>query len=212
MKKHEWRKQERSLYLPKKEPELIDVPSQVFLTISDKGSPKDPKFAHAVKALYSISYAIKMTLKKSDDRPADYYDYTVYPLEGIWSHMNMTNTCSAGGRYKDNLVYELMIRQPGFITQQRFMSLLTDLVQRNDNEYLSKVGYQVIRDGKSVQMMHVGPFERETETLEQMEIYASNHQLKRVTDSHREIYLTDFNKTAPENLKTVLRFSVEEDL
>jgi hypothetical protein len=152
-----------------------------------------------------------MTLKKSQDRPPGYADYTVYPLEGIWSPGSTANTCSAGCPYPDEYNYELMIRQPQFVTRQCFLSLLTDLVQSNDNEYLGKIRYETICDGKSVQMLHLGPFEREADTLAQMEIFMDEHQLKRATNSHREIYLTDYNKTAPENLKTVIRFSVEQD-
>ncbi|RIV71567.1 GyrI-like domain-containing protein [Flagellimonas aequoris] len=209
MLKKEWRKHEKRLYLPKNGPEIIDVAQQVYLTLEGKGNPSDAKFALAVKALYSISYAIKMALKKSVDRPKNYVDYTVYPLEGIWSRCDEGNTCSAGCQNKDNLVYQLMIRQPDFVSEVKFMGLLTDLVQRNENELLGQVKYKIIHDGKSVQMMHVGPFEKEGETLVMMESFLEEHELKRVSDSHREIYLTDYNRTAPEKLKTVLRFAVE---
>jgi hypothetical protein len=58
-------------------------------------------------------------------------------------------------------------------------------------------------------MLHVGPFDTETESFRLMEEYASEQGLLRASKLHREIYLSDFRKTAPEKLKTVLRFKVK---
>ena len=43
--KHEWRKKEKKLYLPKNRPVLIDVPEQQFLTIEGEGNPNDTIFS-----------------------------------------------------------------------------------------------------------------------------------------------------------------------
>lgn len=63
-------------------------------------------------------------------------------------------------------------------------------------------------EGKVVQMLHVGPFDKEPETLQKIDEFMMNHNLKRA-GLHHEIYLSDFNKTAPEKLKTILREPVE---
>ena len=36
--KHEWRKSEKKLYIPKTKPELIDVPDLNYFTISGQGN------------------------------------------------------------------------------------------------------------------------------------------------------------------------------
>jgi len=81
--KFEWRKQEKNLYLPKEKPELLTVPKQKFITIQGKGDPNSPQFSELVGVLYSVAYAIKM-IPKHGFTPEGYYDYTVYPLEGLW--------------------------------------------------------------------------------------------------------------------------------
>lgn len=43
--KHEWRKHEKKLYLPKQEPELLKVSEQKFLAINGQGNPKDQDFS-----------------------------------------------------------------------------------------------------------------------------------------------------------------------
>ena len=43
-----------------------------------------------------------------------------------------------------------------------------------------------------------------------MEKYCEEQGLIRIEKTHREIYITDARRTAPEKLKTVLRFKVSE--
>lgn len=62
--KHEWRKAEKGLYLPKNHPIHILVPEMKFFTIQGKGNPNDPAFENYVAALYALSYAVRMSYKK----------------------------------------------------------------------------------------------------------------------------------------------------
>lgn len=81
--KYEWRKQEKILYLPKQRPELVTVPEQKFFMIKGKGNPNGEEFAEKIGALYSLAYAVRM-MPKQGFTPEGYFEYTVYPLEGIW--------------------------------------------------------------------------------------------------------------------------------
>jgi hypothetical protein len=58
-------------------------------------------------------------------------------------------------------------------------------------------------------MLHLGSYDDEPESFMIMESFTETENLKRISKTHREIYLTDARKTAPEKLKTVLRFGVE---
>ncbi|MDR3584238.1 MAG: hypothetical protein P4L59_02800 [Desulfosporosinus sp.] len=49
-----------------------------------QGNPNDQEFSDAIGALYSLAYAVKM-LPKKGVMPEGYFDYTVYPLEGVWN-------------------------------------------------------------------------------------------------------------------------------
>lgn len=81
--KHEWKKNEKQFYLPKNEHELISIPEFKFFTIEGNGNPNDDFFAEYIGVLYSLSYGIKMSRKKGTE-PEGYFDYTIYPLEGVW--------------------------------------------------------------------------------------------------------------------------------
>ena len=79
--KHEWRKKEKGMYIPKNNPERITIPSFKFFMIEGKGNPNDDFFAEYIGVLYSLSYAIKMS-PKAGIAPQDYFEYTVlaHPL------------------------------------------------------------------------------------------------------------------------------------
>ncbi|MDC6366847.1 MULTISPECIES: GyrI-like domain-containing protein [Flavobacteriaceae] len=208
MKKHEWRKSEKKYYLPKKWPELIEIPPFNFVTISGEGNPDEPSFADYISALYSLSYRIKMSLKRVQKPPKDYCDYTVYPLEGFWDIKESAKNEADFTFNKDDLVFKLMIRQPDFITKALFDEMLKLTQRKKKNPLLPLLQYETITDGLAVQMLHVGSFDNELESLKKMESFTKKQGLKRASKIHREIYLSDFRKVHNEQLRTVLRFKV----
>lgn len=80
--KHEWKKEEKQLYVPGTKPSVVDVPKLQFAMISGEGDPNGDAFAGDVGALYALSYGIRM-MPKSGFTPPGYEEYTVYPLEGV---------------------------------------------------------------------------------------------------------------------------------
>ena len=209
MDKHEWRKKEKKTYLPKSKPEVINVPAYQYLTIEGEGNPNSELFSGCVAVLYALSYAIKMTPKKMENPPKGYFDYTVYPLEGVWDINEKAKKTFNGKVNKDDFVYKLMIRQPDFVKENFFTQMLELVKVKKPHTLLDKVKFEKIKDGKSIQMLHIGSFDTEPESFKIMETFAGNENLKRISKVHREIYLTDFRKVPEDKLKTVLRFKVE---
>ena len=208
--KHEWRKKEKQVYLPKARPEQINIPAYNFLTISGKGNPNNPEFSDYIGALYPICYGIKMGLKKNPVLD-NYYDYTVYPLEGVWDISDEAKkTYQENTKLnKDDLVFTLMIRQPDFVTEKYALDVIEQAKIKKPNPLFDKVKFQKIIEGNCIQMLHVGSYDKEPVTFKTMEDFAKNNGLKRKSKVHREIYLSDFRKVAPEKLKTVLRFKLK---
>lgn len=207
MSKFEWRKQLKELYLPKAKPSKIQVPAINYFTIEGHGNPNSERFKEDVETLYALSYAIRMMPKKGIT-PQGYYEYTVFPLEGIWD-------LDEEGRKldylsKDHLVYQLMIRQPDFVTEELFHTVLNGVKQKKPNLHLENVKFERIEEGLCVQAMHMGSYDNEPETFAIMEQFCHESKLTRIEKTHKEIYITDVRKTAPEKLKTVLRFKVAE--
>lgn len=53
-------------------------------------------------------------------------------------------------------------------------------------------------------MLYLGRFKKETETLEKMQDFINKNKLE-VNGLHHEIYLSDFRRTEPAKLRTILR-------
>ena len=115
--KHEWRKKEKEYYLPKNKPEQIIIPQFKFFSIKGEGNPNSEIFPEYVGVLYSLSYAIKMSQKKGIG-PKGYFDYTVYPLEGVWDINEEAKKNFSGHIDKNDLEFNLMIRQPDFVDEE----------------------------------------------------------------------------------------------
>lgn len=209
MDKYEWRKLEKETYLPKNFPRLLTLPRFKFVTISGRGNPNDPGFSRYIEALYSLSYGIKMTAKTKGPTPKGHYDYTVYPLEGVWDITDQAKKDFTGKINKDDLVFKIMIRQPDFVTEEYFETIRGIVRKKKPLPLLDKTTFSEIEEGRCVQMMHIGPYDDEPATFEIMEKFASDNGVTRRSKIHREIYISDFRKTAPEKLKTVLRFQVD---
>lgn len=203
--KFEWRKHAKEYYLPKTSPVLIDVPEFNFITIKGRGNPNSSEFADRVAALYALSYAIKMSPKKGIN-PVGYFEYTVFPLEGVWDINDEAKLASIWT--KDQLVYQLMIRQPDFVTIELFNQIREMLCAKDSNSLLMDIELIKLTDDRAVQCLHIGSYDDEAATFAKMEQFCLDNDLQRKSKTHREIYLSDARKVAPEKLQTVLRFEV----
>jgi hypothetical protein len=203
--KYEWRKQDKEFYLPKSSPALVDIPAMKFFTIKGTGNPNSEAFTERVEALYKLSYAIRMMPKKGIT-PDGYFEYTVFPLEGIWD-------LDEEGRQlayldKDRFVYTLMIRQPDFVTQDLMEQARLALEEKASSKLVKEISFEETTEGQCVQCMHIGSYDDEPKTFQTMGHYCNERGLVRTDLRHREIYISDPRKTTPEKMKTVLRFNV----
>ncbi|WP_024955853.1 GyrI-like domain-containing protein [Sulfurospirillum arcachonense] len=205
--KYEWRKKEKDIYLPPKKPVMIDIPCFKYFAINSKGNPNSAFFGECIEALYAVSYAIRMSYKKGL-QPEGFYEYTVYPLEGIWDISEKAKQSFDGRIDKDELVFKLMIRQPDFVTNEFSETAKEWALRKKGNPLIEKLAFDEMTDGKCVQMMHLGSYDNEPESFTIMEEFSTKNQLKRKSKQHKEIYISDPRKVVPEKLKTVLRVEV----
>jgi hypothetical protein len=206
--KYEWKRSEKARYLPKNSPEIITLPSFKFYAIKGKGNPNDDTFGEYISVLYSIAYAIRMS-QKAGFAPDDFFEYTVYPLEGVWDISEEAKQGYKGILDKDTLVFDLMIRQPDFVTKEFAGEALERTMKKKPHELLDEVSFIEFEEGKCVQMMHSGSYDNEPKTFEIMESFCKDNGLVRKSKKHREIYISDARKVEPEKLRTTLRFQVE---
>jgi hypothetical protein len=206
--KHEWKKDEKRFYLPKNVSEVVDVPRFGFFVVRGKGNPNDAFFAEYIGVLYALSYAVKMSPKQGI-APDSYFDYSIYPLEGVWDLDKKARGNYGGKVDKNALVFDLMIRQPDFVTEDFAKEIIERTKFKKPHALLDSVTFERIEEGKCVQMLHRGSYDDESASFQKMTVFAAEAHLRRKSLVHREIYLSDARKTAPDRLRTVLRFQVE---
>jgi hypothetical protein len=194
----------KELYLPKKDPAVIDVPKMPFIMIEGEGDPNGKEFGLVVEALYSLSYTIKMSYKRPD-APEGYFPYKVFPLEGVWDLKDLAQPFD-----KSNFAYTMMIRQPDFVTKEYFEFVKEFVHKKKPNPAVGGAGFTYLSEGVCCQMMHIGSYDDEPASFARMEAYCRENGYVRASKTHREIYLSDPRRTEKSRLKTVLRFRVEK--
>ena len=199
--KHEWKKHEKELYAPKEIPQLISVPKQKFFMIKGKGNPNDEDFSERIGILYSLSYAVRMMPKKGFV-PEGYFEYTVYPLEGVWEAVNTSD--------KSTFSYTIMIRQPDFVTEEVVNKAFEIVNVKKPNPLLKEAYYGEMEEGLSVQVLHIGDYDDEPKSFEKMIEFMNENNLEKIGEMHREIYLSDARKVERNKLKTILRYMVKQ--
>jgi len=206
VKKIEYKKDYKQLYLPKITPSIIDVPKMSYITINGEGNPNSEVFAKNIEVLYALSYTVKMSYKRTDV-PEDYYEYTVFPLEGVWDLIDATKPPTD----KDNLKYKLMIRQPDFLTKDLYEKFVSHVKNKKPQLEVEKAEFETITEGLCCQMMHIGSYDDEPVSFERMMKFCNDNGYKRILLIHREIYISDPRKVEPSKRKTVLRFNIQKN-
>jgi hypothetical protein len=202
MDKFDYRKDLKELYLPpSKHPVLLDVPRMNFLMTDGEGDPNTSQaFQEAVEALYGTSYTVKFMLKK-EGRSGEYADYSVPPLEGLWYADDPRVFLEA---VKDEWRWTLAIMQPDWVSEADVVEGMRRLKEKKGLPALERLRFESFAEGRAAQIMHVGPFSAEGPTIERLFAFIEENGLA-LRGHHHEIYLSDFRKTDPARLKTVLR-------
>lgn len=207
MEKLDLTKKYKSYYTAKTQPQLVEIEKAPFLSIVGKGDPSGQAFADRVQALYATAYTIKFIFKGQDK------DFGVPKLEGQWwydqvRYAGLTMDGAPKAVPRQEWEYRLLIRLPDFVDRQDVASASEAVATKKDIGLAREIILLEMSEGKSVQMLHVGPFDKEPETLKKINAFIQENGLQQ-NGLHHEIYLSDFRKTSPEKLKTILREPVK---
>ncbi|MGN1443457.1 MAG: GyrI-like domain-containing protein, partial [Acutalibacteraceae bacterium] len=203
-----YKKEYKEFYLPKSKPEIVDVPPMNYIAVRGKGNPneEDGEYKQAVGLLYAIAYTIKMSYK-GEHKIDGYFEYVVPPLEGFWWQNGID-----GIDYSDKSAFNWIsvIRLPEFVSVSDFEWAKAE-VERKKKLDCKKAEFLTVHEGLCVQIMHIGSFDNEPETVAVMDSYIKEKGYENdFSDDrqHHEIYLSDPRKASPEKMKTVIRHPI----
>lgn len=205
----DFKKEYKEFYMPKNKPEIVTVPKANYIAVRGKGNPNeiDGAYQQAISILYAVAYTLKMSYK-TEHKIEGFFEYVVPPLEGFWWQDNVD-----GIDYADKAAFNWIsvIRLPEFITQKDFEWAVKTASEKKKLD-CSSAEFLIVDEGLCVQIMHIGAFDDEPQTVALMDEYiAQNGYENDITESrlHHEIYLSDARKVAPEKWKTVIRHPIK---
>ena len=206
----DFKKEYKEFYMPKKQPEIVEVPKANYIAVRGTGDPNEEGGAYkqAIGVLYAVAYTLKMSYK-TDYKIAGFFEYVVPPLEGFWWQEGVD-----GINYADKAAFKWIsvIRLPDFITREDF-DWAVETASKKKKLDCSSAEFLTIEEGLCVQIMHIGSFDSEPESAALMDKYlVENGYANDFSESrlHHEIYLSDVRKSAPEKWKTVIRHPIKK--
>ena len=144
---------------------------------------------------------------EGDPNAEGFFAYVVPPLEGFWWQDGVKWIDYAR---KDRFQWISVIRLPDFVTKKDFDWAVAEATRKKKTDF-SRAEFLTCDEGLCVQCLHIGSYDDEPATVEQMHRYMEElgYALD-ITEQrlHHEIYLSDVRKVAPEKLKTVIRHPI----
>ena len=184
-------------YVAPKQPVLLHIAPARYLAVTGQGRPGGDEFQTRIGALYAIAFTVKMTRKFGGRQ-----DYTVGRLEAQYFFDG-----DPAAIPPDEWPWRLLIRTPEFVADTELTEAAAKLIAKGKPAEVKQVKLETIDEGRCVQMLNVGPYEREGDSVAVMCAFAGRHGLK-FAGPHHEIYISDPRRVAPAKLKTILRLPV----
>jgi hypothetical protein len=193
--------------------DVVDVPELGFAAVEGVGDPDGDEFRDALQALYAVSYGAHAIARKATGAAPK-----VMPLEALWwvddpSQQALFASVVAGeagiaDTDRSTWRWRAMIQQPDAISPGTVQQALAEARARKSLPALARVTYLRWAEGRSAQILHVGPYSAEGPTIVALHdgIAAAGYQPR---GRHHEIYLGAPRRAAPERLRTILRQPVE---
>ncbi|MBR0104796.1 MAG: GyrI-like domain-containing protein [Firmicutes bacterium] len=206
----DFKKEYKEFYMPKKKPEIVNVPKMNYIAVRGSGDPNNENGAYkqTIGLLYAVAYTLKMSYK-TDHKIDGFFEYVVPPLEGFWFQEGIEGVDYTK---KSEFHWISVIRLPDFVTEKD-LEWAKETAAKKKKLDCSSVEFLTIDEGLCVQIMHTGSYDNEPESVDLMDRFIHENGCENDFGKnrlHHEIYLSDPRKTAPDKLKTVIRHPIRK--
>ena len=208
----DYKKEYKDLYQPKRMPAIVTVPAMRFVAVDGVGDPNEEggDYAKAMQLLYGISFTIKMNKKSNnpDEHIDGYFDYTVPPLEGLWSMEK--GVPGVDYTRKTDFYWTSMIRLPEFVTDEVFAWAKASFASKHPEVDINRAylfDFMKAWSRRSCTKARTTT-SRNRDDSGRLRAFARLRARLLRRRRHHEIYLSDPRRAKPENLKTIIRHPV----
>ena len=177
----DYKKEYKEFYMPKGTPSIVRVPKMNYIAVRGSGNPNDADGEY--KQSIGLLYGIAFTIKMSKKED--------HQIDGDFKWISV-------------------IRLPDFVSREDFDWAVRKATEKKKQDF-SKVEFFSYDEGLCVQCIHIGSYDDEPATVDEMHRFMEEQGYALdITDQrmHHEIYLSDARRVAPEKRKTVVRHPI----
>lgn len=166
----------------KTDPQILEMPAQKMAVVADKGAP-DKVFSRVFPALYGSVYTLKFDLKKRG-------------LESFKVGCPRARYPDAPSVAKDKwtVIVGIPVPEDTTVLPQKVPGV--------------EVKLETWQYGTVGQILHLGPYDQETPTIERLRKFIADNGYE-IAGDHEEEYIT---KPDAKVVKTIIRYSVRKKL
>lgn len=180
-------------------PNLVELEPCNYLSIQGNSSPEDALFVSAIEEIYAMAYQIKFMFK------AEEMDFVVPKMEAFWW---VEGELPFEEAPKEEWHWNILIRMPDFVGEGEVKIASEVLIEKAKLQADHRVKLTSLHEGKSVQVLHIGGYDEEEESIAKIEKFMESEGLQ-CNGRHHEIYLSDPRKVSKEKLRTIIRYAVK---
>jgi hypothetical protein len=181
---------------------LLRIPARRYLMIDGTDEPGATGFRDAISTLYPVAYTLHFALKRRGVMAP------VGALEGLYwidePEPIPAVRFAATAEAREHWAWRLMLPVPPQCTDADVASAIDEVFAKKLPPLLDQLRCETWEEGRAAQILHIGPYEREGRTVEELQRAIAEAGLK-PRGCHHEIYVSDPNRTAPDRLKTLIR-------
>ena len=195
---------DKSYYQAGAAAEIRDLDKYFYLSMAGKCAPEHADFTQAIQTIYAVAHGIKFQCKGEDN------DFVIPKMECHWfiegglevQHLFMETP-------REEWCWNLLIRMPDQVDEGHFFRAIGDLKDKDEaDDRYDQVKFELINEGKCVQVLHVGSWDEEGPSLGKIFSLIEAEGLT-VRGYHKEIYLSDPNEVEEAEKQTILRYQVQ---
>jgi hypothetical protein len=183
---------------------VVDVPELTVLAFDGVGDPAvSDDYRTAIESLMVLAWGIRAQ-RKAQDPPVE---IKVMPLEGQWA-LPPGMSFSNDPEVRAQSIWSMQIVQPSDVSASELDEVRATVgKKKRELTRLGDVRVDHLPPMRAATVLHIGPYAEEAATIDRI------HETIRAAggepaEGHREIYLSDPRRVAPEKLKTILRVAI----
>ncbi|MEM0449281.1 MAG: GyrI-like domain-containing protein [Methanomassiliicoccales archaeon] len=199
----DWKRDLKDLFMTPSDVVVeVKVPPLQYLTVQGQGDfLGSGVFRVSAEALLALSRIIRAKVRELDPSK----DFRVGPLQAfLWNKKRD----SIWPHARDDWAWKAMVMQPSFVDQACLEDAIAQVRKKISNPLVEEAVLETIEEGRSVQILYKGPYEKRKEKIEML-CKCIKDKGSLPSQGHHEIYLRYPGNASGKGTMTILRVAFQ---